>query len=67
MNLEAARLPVGVDRVALMAEIENDAVAIGFIQRDVGRIIARGLLRLSVDDGDVDSGGYGQDRLAKVA
>src|ERR1700733_10609681 len=56
---------MGVDRVALMAKIENDAVAISFIQRDVGRIIARCLLRFSVDDQDDDSVGYGQNRLTK--
>jgi hypothetical protein len=59
MNFEATRLQVGVERIAMLAKIKNDAVAVSFIQRNVGRILTRRLLRLSVGGGGNYSVGYG--------
>ncbi len=64
-HLDAARLHVGVEGIAVTAEIKNDAVAVSFIQSDVGGVIARCLLRFSVDDGDHESVSDREDRLAK--
>src|ERR1700730_14313043 len=65
VHLNAARLHVGVEGIAVTAEIENDVVAVSLIQRDVGGVATRCLLRLSVDDGDDESISNRQDRLAK--
>ena len=56
---------MGVERIAVIAQVENDAVAVGFIQWDVGGVIARRLLGLSVDDGNHEGICNRQNRLTK--
>jgi hypothetical protein len=55
VHLNAARLHVGVEGIAVTTEVENDAVAVSLIQRDVGGVATRCLLRLCVNDGDDES------------
>src|SRR5271155_44621 len=50
VHLDAPGLKVGIKRIALLPQIEDDRVSIRSIERNVAGITARRLFELSVDD-----------------
>ena len=65
MYLDAAWLHVGIERVAVVAEIENDAIPVGIGEGDVLGVSAGSLFGLIVDDGRDDSVCDGERGLTK--
>jgi hypothetical protein len=65
VDLDAAGLEVGVEGVAVAAEVEDDGVAIGLFDENVGGEFAGDLLWVAVGGGDDDGVGYGDGGFAE--
>src|ERR1700733_5081671 len=65
VDLNAPRLQVGIERLALLSKFKNDRVSVCLIKCDVGGITARRLFWFAIDDRNHESVCHGERRLAE--